>query len=104
MNIKNENKAVGDDERDNAAGSGWLEAAAGKRRSGSLPPVLLETLRRARRGCSWRERRFLKLNVRGRESLSEFSNKMSKVPTSREFLAIRCMLTVARNSILRPRA
>src|SRR5215467_2122030 len=42
-----------------------------------LPPVLLEALRRTRCGCSRREKRFLNLNVRGREPLSKFSNKMS---------------------------
>ena len=58
-----------------------------------LRPVLPETLRRTRCGCSRREKRFLNLNVRGREPLSKFSNKMSNALANREFLTIRCIPT-----------
>ena len=58
-----------------------------------LPPVLLEALQRTRCGCSRREKRFLNLNVRGREPLSKFSNKMSNALANREFLTIRCIPT-----------
>src|SRR5215469_962216 len=60
-----------------------------------LPPVLLEARRRTRCGCSRREKRFLNLNVRGREPLPKFSNKMSNALANREFLAIRCIPTAA---------
>src|SRR5215831_10200602 len=56
-------------------------------------PLLLEALRRTRCGCSRREKRFLNLNVRGREPLSKFSNKMSNSLANREFLTIRCIPT-----------
>src|SRR5215469_6790067 len=59
-----------------------------------LPPVLPEALRRTRCGCSRREKRFLNLNVRGREPLSKFSNKMSNALANREFLTIRCIPTI----------
>ena len=53
----------------------------------------VEALRRTRCGCSRREKRFLNLNVRGREPLSKFSNKMSNALANREFLTIRCIPT-----------
>src|SRR5215469_2226178 len=70
-----------------------------------LPPVLLEALRRTRCGCSRREKRFLNLNVRGREPLSKFSNKMSNALANWEFLTIRCIPTsdAADSSHLRTR-
>jgi hypothetical protein len=43
----------------------------------------IEALRRTRCGCSRREKRFLNLNVRGREPLSKFSNKMSNALANR---------------------